>query len=178
MHFFRRLYKGTIRQIGSLTSDSNFLRLLKHIESFASKVLSIAMVVVLLSAIFDLIRYLFLNLTTGPFFSLTTSDNQDFSTTLFQIFGLFLNVLIALEVLENITAYLKKHVVQLELVIITSLTAVARKIIIFDSKATTGGDQLIGLGVAVFALSVSYFIVRWANRSDRRKNFDEEDEHR
>lgn len=161
--------------MGMLASDANFLRFLKHIESFASKVLSIAMVVVLLSAILDLIRHLFISLTTEPFFSLTTGSSDDFSDTLFEIFGLFLNVLIALEVLENITAYLKKHVVQLELVIITSLTAVARKIIIFDSSATTGGDKLIGLGVAVFALSVSYFIVRWSNRSDRKKKSDEED---
>jgi len=44
----------------------------------------------------------------------------------------FLNVLIALEILENITAYLRKHVVQVELVIVTSIIAVARKIIILD----------------------------------------------
>ncbi|MEB3210817.1 MAG: phosphate-starvation-inducible PsiE family protein, partial [Leptolyngbyaceae bacterium] len=68
-------------------------------------------------------------------------------------------ILIALEVLENITAYLKRHVVQVELVIVTSLTAIARKIIIFDFEKA-GGNELIGLGVAIFALSISYWIVR------------------
>jgi Phosphate-starvation-inducible E. len=60
--------------------------------------------------------------------------------TLFVIFGLFLNVLIALEILENITAYLKKHVIQVELVIVTSLIAVSRKIIILDLEKKTAAD--------------------------------------
>ena len=55
-----------------------------------------------------------------------------FSKKLFEIFGYFLDILIALEIMENVTAYLKRHVVQVELVIVTSLTAIARKIIIFD----------------------------------------------
>jgi len=52
--------------------------------------------------------------------------------TLIEILGLFFKCLIALEILENITAYLRKHVVQVELVIVTSIIAVARKIIILD----------------------------------------------
>jgi uncharacterized membrane protein (DUF373 family) len=84
-----------------------------------------------------------------------------FSTTLIEIFGLFLNILIALEILENITAYLRKQVVQVELVIVTSLIAVARKIIIFDFEKL-GGLDLIGLGAATLALSVSYWLVRRA----------------
>jgi uncharacterized membrane protein (DUF373 family) len=82
-----------------------------------------------------------------------------FSYTLFQIFGLFLNVLIALEILENITGYLKKHVLQVELVIVTSLIAIARKIIILDLKVTEG-IEIIGLGIAILALSISYLIIR------------------
>jgi len=79
--------------------------------------------------------------------------------TLLDIFGLFLSVLIALEILENITAYLKKHVVQVELVIVTSLTAVARKIIILDLDKVSG-VSIVGLAIAILALSISYLIVR------------------
>ena len=86
-----------------------------------------------------------------------------FATTLSEIFGLFLSVLIALEILENITAYLKRHEVQMELVIVTSLTAVARKIIILDLEKVTG-TQLVGLSLAVLALSISYWIVRSLHR--------------
>jgi uncharacterized membrane protein (DUF373 family) len=47
-------------------------------------------------------------------------------------------------------------------VIITALTAVARKIVIFDSKSE--GD-LSGLAIAVLSLSISYWIVRTQNNS-------------
>jgi uncharacterized membrane protein (DUF373 family) len=73
-----------------------------------------------------------------------------------------LNVLIALEILENITAYLKKHVIQVELVIVTSIIAVARKIIILDLEKTSGVD-IIGLGIALLSLSISYWIIRNMN---------------
>ncbi|MGK7890099.1 MAG: phosphate-starvation-inducible PsiE family protein, partial [Leptolyngbyaceae cyanobacterium] len=58
-----------------------------------------------------------------------------------------------------VTAYLKKHVVQVELVIVTSLTAIARKIIIFDFDKL-GGFELLGLAAGIFSLSASYWIVR------------------
>lgn len=132
--------------------DQNFLSFLGRIEGWVAKILSIMMLLVIFLSVFQLGRVLFVELTSvSPF---------DYSTrVLFTIFGLFLNVLIAFEILENITAYLKKHVIQLELVIVTSLIAVARKIIILDLEKTAGID-LIALATAIFALSVSYWIVR------------------
>jgi len=86
----------------------------------------------------------------------------EFNEVLYTIFGLFLNVLIALEILENITAYLRKNVIHVELVIVTSLIAVARKIIILDLQKVSSGT-IIGLGVAILALSVAYWIIRSSN---------------
>jgi uncharacterized membrane protein (DUF373 family) len=83
--------------------------------------------------------------------------------TLFKLFGLFLDVLIALEILENITAYLQNNMVQMELVLVTSLIAMARKIIIFDFNKA-GGFDLVGLATAILALSLSYFIIRHSHR--------------
>jgi uncharacterized membrane protein (DUF373 family) len=137
-----------------MSEDENFLGFLKLIESLVSKVLSIAMVIVIVVAITDLGIFLFQNLFISPV--------GFFNKTLIQIFGLFLNVLIALELLENITAYLKKHVIQVELVIVTSLIAVARKIIIFDFSKASGID-LIGLAIAIFSLSISYWLIRRLN---------------
>lgn len=113
------------------------------------------MVIVVLVSVFDLGIFLFQELVSEP--------RGFFSTTLIEIFGLFLSVLVALEVLENITAYLKKHVVQVELVVATSLTAVARKIIIFDFSKSSW-LELIALAVAIFTLSVSYWLVRRTNK--------------
>ncbi|MDB9372907.1 phosphate-starvation-inducible PsiE family protein [Nodularia sphaerocarpa] len=142
------------RKIGNLARDDHFMHLIEHFEVLVSKVLSLAMVVVIIVAIFDLVIYLINELFTSKY--------GEFNKILFTIFGLFLNILIALEILENITAYLRKHVVQVELVIVTSLIAVARKIIILDLGKVTGVD-IIGLGVAVLALSISYWIIRSSN---------------
>ncbi|RMF24401.1 MAG: hypothetical protein D6756_07045, partial [Cyanobacteria bacterium J083] len=90
-----------------------------------------------------------------------TSDSN--KKTVVELFGLFLNILIALELLENITAYLKKHIVQLELVIVTSLIAIARKIIIFDLSKYSNND-LIALSIGILALAVSYWLVKRANQ--------------
>ncbi len=148
------------RSPSPIEKDEKFLGFIGQIETLVSKALSIAMLAVLLVALVDLFVFLGRQLLSEPY--------GFFSTTLIEIFGLFLNILIALEVLENITAYLRKHVVQVELVIVTSLTAVARKIIIFDFSKADGID-LIGLAIAIFALSISYWIVRQMNavRSDR-----------
>ena len=96
------------------------------------------------------------------FTELFASSYGKFNQVLFTIFGLFLNILIALEILENITAYLRKHVVHVELVIVTSVIAVARKIIILDLEKVTG-NTIIGLGVAVLSLSIAYWIIRSSN---------------
>jgi uncharacterized membrane protein (DUF373 family) len=131
--------------------DKNFLDGVDQVEGFVSKVLTLVMVVVILVAVCDLIVFLFKALFYNPLGS--------FSETLFEIFGLFLNILIALEILENITVYLRKHVVLAELVIITSLVAVARKIILLDFQKTSG-IEIIGLAIAILALSMSYWIIR------------------
>ncbi len=131
--------------------DELFLGLIGRIESVIARFLSLAMLVVIIVATIDLIRLLISDLTAEP--------KGLFSQNLFTIFGAFLNVLIALEILENITGYLRKHVFQVELVIATSLIAVARKIIILDLDKTTGLGT-IGLASAVLALSVSYWIIR------------------
>ena len=142
------------KKIAAMGKDENFLSLIKKIENLVSKALSVAMVIVILVAVCDLGLVLVTRLFTPP--------HGFLGRTLIEIFGLFLNVLIALEILENITAYLKKHVVQVELVIVTSIIAVARKIIILDFEKTSGTD-LIGLAIAIFSLAISYWIIRRTN---------------
>jgi uncharacterized membrane protein (DUF373 family) len=147
-----------VSYIQTSTSDESFLIALKKVETWISKILSIAMVGVLLTTVIELCLFLTKEIIFNNSFA---EPDRFFSVTIIKIFGLFLNILIALEVLENITAYLKKHVVQLELVVVTSLTAVARKIIIFDFTKSTG-LELIALAASIFALSISYWIVRRA----------------
>jgi uncharacterized membrane protein (DUF373 family) len=137
-----------------LTEDEKFLETIEDIERSVSKILSVGMILVTFIAIAQLSYALIEKLSL----TIEKPTNDNFNTTLFELFGLFLNVLIALEILENITAYLRKHVIQVELVIVTSLIAVSRKIIILDLEKK-GSDDLIALAVAVLSLSIGYFIV-------------------
>ncbi|ERT09513.1 phosphate-starvation-inducible E family protein [Lyngbya aestuarii BL J] len=136
------------------SSDEKFIDFIEDIEVIISKILSLAMVALIISATGHLMVFLFKELLFDP--------DLIFKNTLFEIFGLFLNLLIALELLENISAYLRKHVIQVELVIVTSLIAVARKIILFNLDKKSGVD-LMGLALALFALSISYWIIRRTN---------------
>ena len=151
MGFWRKLS----RFLTSTSNDEAFLSYVKLVEILVSKVLSIAMLVVLLVSIVDLIVFLFQEIFSEPY--------GFFTVTLFEVFGVFLNILVALEVLENITAYLRRHVVQVELVVVTSLTAVARKIVIFDFTKSNA-QELAALSIAIFALSISYWLVRRTNK--------------
>ncbi|MDB9445674.1 phosphate-starvation-inducible PsiE family protein [Anabaena sp. CS-542/02] len=143
-----------IRRILVLTRDENFMHVIENVEVIVSKLLSIFMVLVILVAILDLGVFIIKEVLTTPYGYINTK--------LFHVFGLFLNILIALEILENITAYLRRHVFQVELVIVTSLIAVSRKIIILDLEKVRGVD-IIGLGLAILALSLSYLIIRFSN---------------
>ncbi len=148
-----------LAKIKHFFSDDNFLHGIHSIENIVSKLLSIALIIVIIVSLFDLVLILIKDL-------FTTHPIGFFNKTLIEIFGLFLNVLIALELLENITAYLKKHIVQVELVVVTAIIAIARKIIIFNPKEYEKID-LIALGFACVALSLSYWLIRKLNQDNR-----------
>jgi uncharacterized membrane protein (DUF373 family) len=125
------------------------------VEDFFAKILSLAMIAVVLFAILDLGIVLVQEMLIKP-------PIGSFSSTLLKIFGLFLNILIALEITQNITSYLKSHIIQIEMVIITSLIAVARKIILLDFQKISD-SELLALAAAIIALSICYWVVRRTN---------------
>lgn len=144
-------------------SDEKFLKALKRVEGLASRILALAMIVVILAAIIDVGQFIFMELVTPPY--------GQFTTDLVAIFGLFLNVLVALEILENITAYLRTDVSAqiVELVIVTALIAIARKIIILDIDQPQTIPKLVGLAVSILAVTISYWIIRHQNRHSRQR---------
>lgn len=154
--FMSRRLKRIVEKLAHDLKDNVFLERLSQLEGIVSKVLSVAMIVVILVTIIDL--------GTVLYTSLFSFDSPGFlKTAITEIFGLFLSVLIALEVLKNITVYIRKHVVQVELVIVTALTAVGRRLIILDLEAVQGLN-LVGFAIALSALSISYWIMRTVHR--------------
>jgi uncharacterized membrane protein (DUF373 family) len=148
--------KKLLTRILAIGKDENFLKLLQVFENIIAKFLSLALLVVIFVALYDLFIILSQQLFAEP--------TVYFERSIVKIFGLFLDVLIALELLTNIAVYLGKHSLQAELVIITSLIAVARKIIIFDFEKYSSTD-LAALAVAVLCLSFGYLMVKIVNKN-------------
>jgi uncharacterized membrane protein (DUF373 family) len=77
--------------------------------------------------------------------------------SLLDVFGYFLLVLIGVELLETIRAYMKKDVIHVRVVLEVALIAMARKTILLEPK-DTAGLTLFGLAALILALGVaSYF---------------------
>jgi uncharacterized membrane protein (DUF373 family) len=80
---------------------------------------------------------------------------------LLDIFGLFLLVLIGVELLETIKAYIKEQVVHIEVVMTVAMIAIARKVIILDVKELAP-LTLIGIAAIILALAAANYWYRRA----------------
>jgi len=132
--------------------DGNFLRLVGGFERALAKVLSAALTVVVVVATVQLLLLL-----AEDLLDLQVNWTGD---GLIRLLDEILVILIALEVLQNLTAYLREHTIQIELVLVTALTAVARKVIVMQPGVQKNPGELIGLGVSVLCLAGAYWLVR------------------
>ena len=78
---------------------------------------------------------------------------------LLEIFGFFLLVLIGVELLETIKAYLIEKVVHVEIVLEVALIAIARKVIILDLEKY-GSLTLVGMASLILAVAVAFYAVK------------------
>ena len=82
---------------------------------------------------------------------------------LLELFGLFLLVLIGIELLETMKKYYAEGRVDLDVIITVSLIAIGRKIITMDPKQYEA-LTLIGMAAIIFALFAGYWIIKKSNR--------------
>jgi len=156
-----------------LFDDKRYLGLIDGSERLLAKVLGGVLLVVMVVATVQLVSQVF--------WDLFNPQTTWISDKLIKVLGDLLNLLIALEVLQNITSYLRRHVVQIELVLITAMTAVARKVIVLPPGSENKPQLLAGLGVAVLALAAAYWLVRNVNRprlrprTERARSFQDQD---
>jgi uncharacterized membrane protein (DUF373 family) len=76
-----------------------------------------------------------------------------------EIFGFFLLVLIGIELLETIKAYLVTNVVHVEIVLEVALIAIARKVIILD-VGKYEPLTLIGIACLIVAVSLAFYVIK------------------
>lgn len=78
---------------------------------------------------------------------------------LLDLFGLFLIIILGLELMETIRAYLQEDSIHVEVVLLVAIIALARKVIILETKQLAWPDVL-SLSALMLSLSASYWLVK------------------
>jgi uncharacterized membrane protein (DUF373 family) len=111
----------------------------------------VLMVLVIMWGVGDVIYVMFQKLMAPPMFMLTVND-------IFQLFGAFMVVLIAIEIFLNIRLYLGTDMLPVQLVIATALMAIARKVIVLDFEATDA-IYILAIAAVVIALGATHWLL-------------------
>ena len=144
-----------IKNLRRLWQDVNYLQLVDRSEQSLAKLLGIVLLVVLVAGTVQLMSVVVV--------AVLQPDTPWLGSKMNAVLGDLLTLLIAVEVLQNVTSYLRRQVVQIELVLLTAMTAVARKVIVLPPGAENKPQLLGGLGIAVLALAAAFWLVRGVN---------------
>jgi uncharacterized membrane protein (DUF373 family) len=126
-----------------------FLKKFEHM--IVISLISMMIVVVLLATI-ELGWIIIRDIITPPIIFLEINE-------LLEIFGFFLLVLIGIELLETIKAYLITNVVHVEIVLEVALIAIARKVIILDIEKYES-LTLVGMAALISAVALAFFVIK------------------
>ncbi|MFO7606882.1 MAG: phosphate-starvation-inducible PsiE family protein [Desulfurivibrionaceae bacterium] len=127
--------------------------ILKKYEQLMIQALMVMMAIVLGFATVDLAWLIVKDVIEPPLFLLSIDQ-------LLEIFGLFMLVLIGIELLETIIkTYKTQGQPHYEVVLSVAIIAIARKVIILDIKEIDS-LSLIGIAAIIIALTFGYFIMK------------------
>jgi len=127
--------------------------LIRKFERVIILVLVMMMAFVLLLATIELGWIIVKDIVTPPLFLLEIDE-------LIEIFGLFMLVLIGIELLETIIkTYVDRSTEHVTIVLAVALIAIARKVIVLDVQEFTG-DILLGVAAVVIALAGGYYLIK------------------
>ncbi|MEP5763766.1 MAG: phosphate-starvation-inducible PsiE family protein [Halieaceae bacterium] len=138
--------------------EDPFISVLHRAIRLAVRLLAALMVVVILWGVADVVYLIYQKALEPPLFLATVSD-------VFQLFGAFMVVLIAIEIFINIRLYLGTDVLPVKLVVATALMAIARKLIVFDYE-NADADYLLALAAVVAALGLTYWFLEKDSSGD------------
>lgn len=142
-----------------LLGDDRFLDGVHSYERQLAKILALLLAAVVGIAVFELV--------IESVIKVAQFQTDWFEGGLIKLLDRLLLVFIALEVLQNVTAYLRDQVVQIELVLLTAMTAVARKVIVLPPGTESKPQLMAGFGVIVIGLAAAYWLVKQARQDQQ-----------
>ncbi len=134
------------------------IEIVNKFEKLIYAVLMILLMVVLVITLVDLGLVLFDDLIMKTPMKL---DTISFTS----VMGVFLLVLIGVELLDTIKAYFIENTIHVEIVVLLAIIAVARKVILLEPPHVITfeyGFELMGIGVIVVGLAASYYLIKKA----------------
>jgi len=129
---------------------------IKRFEQVIVIALIAMMAVVVFFSTIELAWIIYTDLSVAPYFMIEIDS-------LLKIFGFFLLILIGIELLETIKAYLAEHVIHVEIVLEVALIAIARKVIILDLKDYSG-VTVLAIAALIVSLAVAYYVEKLGRR--------------
>jgi len=140
------------------------LKFLDKVRKYIAIALLGLMAIIVVSATLEVAYEIAVNMFEPPGFFIGVQD-------LFGVFGLFLMVLIGLELMTSIQMYLDHNSIHAELMLLVAITAITRKIVILDAKNI---DPMImfGIGAVIIALALGYYLVRRSSAEKRETSTD------
>jgi len=127
------------------------VQFLRKVVRMSVRGLAVLMTLVILWGVADVVLVLYQELKKPPVMMLTITD-------ILALFGAFMAVLIAIEILINIIIYLREDVIHVKIVMATALMAIARKVIIMDFTKISS-EYVLAVGVVALAMSIGYWLV-------------------
>jgi uncharacterized membrane protein (DUF373 family) len=126
--------------------------LIKYIEKLLIWGILVVVSVLLILAFVDIVYEITQKILAPPILIIDADDLMD-------LFSIFLVLLIGLELLETVKAYLKEDLFHVEFIILVAIIAIARKVIVWDfDKYQT--SELLSLSAMIVALGVTYFLIK------------------
>ena len=135
--------------------------ILRKYESLILTVLTVMMMAIVLFSTVGLAWLLLKYLFTPPFGFIQVNELLD-------VFGMFLLVLIGIELLDTISTYQREQVIRVEIAIIVALLAISGRVIILDYKNLTRFD-LLDVGAFALARAAAECLLRAGRKSRLRE---------
>jgi uncharacterized membrane protein (DUF373 family) len=135
--------------------EKKIIRIINNIETSVYLCLLLLLTVVIVFSLLELAYTLITGLISGDFMQLSPKEILAF-------FDFFLLVLIGIELMETIKSYLETKRIQVEIVLILAIIAIARKIIVIDTEITEP-LVLMSIGVIIFSLTAGYYLIKKGN---------------
>ena len=128
------------------------LKTVDKIESVIVTVLIILLLATVIMGVLELASVVIQEIIDPPYFRIEIPR-------LFEMFSLFLIVLVGLELLRSVKSYLAHGQIKGEIVIEAAIIGMGNKLITLDVKVATAGE-LIGLAAILVGLAALYFVVK------------------